>query len=373
MIRVCCFSLFLLLFGACQSPAPSPSGEAETSVPPRPNVAAPQLDRAEARRLAALPLACLDTEYPNKLNQVLGTAEDLRAPRDLHPAFYGCFDWHSAVHGHWSLVQLLLQFPDLEEAPLIEQKLRERLTAAHIQGEIAYFQSTHNKNFERTYGWAWLLKLAEALHQLETPLGQELTENLQPLTDLIVQKYLDFLPNLQYPIRVGTHTNTAFGLGFAYDYAEAVGHADLQAAIQQRALAFYQTDVGCPFDWEPGGYDFLSPCLEEADLMRRILSQADFKAWLGQFLPQLAAPNFWMEPAIVSDRADGHLVHLDGVNFCRAWCLYGIAKALPEYGHLVPLGHAQIQHSLPDIVDDHYEGGHWLASFALYALSELPE
>lgn len=370
------FVLLLLLLWACQSPAPPTIAEIQPSekvVVPQPMIAATRLDRVEARRLAALPLACLDTEYPNKLSQVLSGAEDLRSPSALHPTFYGRFDWHSAVHGHWSSVQLLHQFPDLEEATIIEQKLRERITPEHIQSEIIYFQTPHNKNFERTYGWAWLLKLAEALYTLKTPLGQELSQNLQPLTDLIVQNYLDFLPKLQYPIRVGTHTNTAFGLGFAYDYAQTVGHTKLKAAIEQRVLAFYAQDQACPIGWEPGGYDFLSPCLEEADMMRRVLSKEAFATWLDQFLPQLSNTNFWMKPAIVRDREDGHLVHLDGVNFCRAWCLYGIAQTLPEYGHLLPLAHAHVQQSLPNIVDDHYEGGHWLGSFALYALSQVPE
>lgn len=370
------FFLCLALYSvACSPEAPqtaAPTSQTTTTmpVPPIPNM--PTLDHAEANRLAALPLACLDTEYPNKLNQVLNNRKDLGTPSQLHPAFYGCFDWHSAVHGHWSLVRLLKEFPDLEEADRIREKLKARITSEHIAGEIAYFKTPHNGSFERTYGWAWLLKLAEELHTWDTPLGQELSKNLQPLTNLIVQNYLDFLPKLQYPIRVGTHTNTAFGLGFAYDYALTVGHRPLQEAIEQRARAFYTQDTACPLSWEPSGYDFLSPCLEEADIMRRILSKEAFATWLASFLPQLAHPNFSMEPAVVSDREDGHLVHLDGVNFCRAWCFFGIAQTLPEYQHLNKTAAQHLQYSLPDIVDDHYEGGHWLASFALYALSQAP-
>lgn len=371
------FLLFGILMGlvACQAPTESPT-EVTTPEPPTPQliaVPAPQLDLEEANRLAQLPLHCLDTEYPNKLGQVLNGGEDLLPPSQLHPAFYGCFDWHSAVHGHWSLVRLLKTFPNLAEASAIRRKLDARLTMDNILKEIAYFERANNKNFERTYGWAWLLKLAEELESWEDDQGKKWKANLQPLTDLIVQKYLEFLPKLLYPIRVGTHTNTAFGLSFAYDYAEATQQEALKTAIEEKAKAFYSQDQACPLSWEPGGYDFLSPCLEEADIMRRVLPATAFKQWIQAFLPQLLAPNFSLAPAEVSDRQDGHLVHLDGVNFSRAWCLYGLAATLEEGQHLVPIAHQHIQHSLSGITDGNYEGGHWLASFALYALAEVPE
>tara|TARA_Y100000815_G_scaffold275778_2_gene317434 strand:- start:29553 stop:30653 length:1101 start_codon:yes stop_codon:yes gene_type:complete len=329
----------------------------------------PDLHLEAANQLAALPLHCMNQEYPNKLGQVLGSTEDLQSPSTLHPTFYGCFDWHSAVHGHWSLVSLLKQFPDLEHSEEIKNKLLENISEANIQQEIAYFEGSNNKTFERTYGWAWLLKLAEELHTWDSPTARTLENNLQPLTDLIVQKYVEFLPKLNYPIRVGEHPNTAFGLSFAYDYGKTVGDSHLTSLIEQRAKDFYLQDKNCPISWEPGGFDFLSPCLEEAALMKRVLPSEAFKIWLKEFLPQLQNPNFTLNVGEVSDRTDGKLVHLDGVNFSRAWSLYTIAAGIPEYQHLEKLANKHIQYSLPSIVNDSYEGGHWLGSFAIYALN----
>ncbi len=365
-------ALFLILFGilvACNSTAPEvneaenlPTGTNATEQPML-------LDVKQAEELVTLPLSCIDTEYPNKLNQVIGDAGDLRAPMDLHPAFYGCFDWHSAVHGHWSLVRLLRTFPELKERDRIIQGLKNHLTPENIEGELAYFDDPLSQGFERMYGWAWLLKLAEELHRWEAPEAKELEANLQPLTDFIVSEVTGFLPNLRYPIRVGTHTNTAFALGMVYDYAEATNNQKLRQIVVERAKTYYFSDKNCPLTWEPSGYDFLSPCLEEADLMRRVLPSVEFEKWLSDFLPQLMKADFTLEPGIVSDRADGHLVHLDGLNYSRAWCLYGIAEALPQLTHLIPIANEHVQHSLPDLTDGNYEGGHWLASFALMALT----
>lgn len=329
---------------------------------------APLLTLHEANRLAALPLKCLQQEYPNKLNQTLADASELAGPRELHPAFYGCFDWHSSVHGHWMLIRLLKMFPDLEQAPLIRQKLAENISAENMAVEVDYFKRPHEKSWERTYGWAWLLKLAEELYTWDDPLARSLEANLQPLTNTIIQLYLDFLPKLNYPIRVGEHTNTAFGLAFAWDYAQTAGHNELKSLLESRARDYFMADAGCPLSWEPGGYDFFSPCFEEADLMRRILEPAEFSKWLGRFMPQLGSESFALEVARVSDRTDGKLVHLDGLNFSRARCLYGIAESLPEYGHLRKTALEHIRFSLPAIVDGSYEGEHWLASFALLAL-----
>ena len=323
----------------------------------------------DANRLSALPLHCMQVEYPNKLNQTIGSAKDLQTPAALHPAFYGCFDWHSSVHGHWSLVSLLKQFPDIKDRELIKTKLAENITSENIQQEIVYFEGEFNKSFERTYGWAWLLKLAEELHTWNDPLARQLEQNLQPLTEVIVNNYLEFLPKLNYPIRVGEHANTAFGLTFAYDYAQTVANDSLKNMIAERAKFFYLNDTNCPITWEPSGFDFLSPCLEEADIMRRVLPKEEFKTWLQHFLPQLQSTNFTLETGKVSDRTDGKLVHLDGVNFSRAWCLYGIANNLPEYAHLKEVANNHIKYSLPSIVDDNYEGTHWLGSFAIYALN----
>jgi hypothetical protein len=334
-------------------------------------VTIPTLDVIQANRLAQLPIDCIQTEYPNKLNQVIGSDEDLQSPQALHPAFYGCFDWHSAVHGHWSLVSLLKQFPELKNKDKSIAMLLENMSEENIKIEVDYFFGTHNSSYERTYGWAWLLKLAEELHTWNDPNARILESNLQPLTDLIVYKYLEFLPKLNYPIRVGEHPNTAFGLSFAYDYAKTLGDAELKLLIEQRARDFYYSDAGCPLSWEPSGFDFLSPCLEEAALMKRVLSSEDFKTWLNDFLPQLKDKNFVVETGKVSDRTDGKLVHLDGVNFSRAWSLNEIAKDLPEYSHLKNIANQHINYSLPSIVGDSYEGGHWLGSFAIYALNSV--
>ena len=329
----------------------------------------PQLDLAQANRLAELPLSCIQQEYPNTLGQTLSDSTSLGTPRQLHPAFYGCFDWHSSVHGHWMLVKLLKIFPDLDRSSEARAKLQANITSEHIQGELQYFKRPEEQSYERTYGWAWLLKLAEELHTWEDPLGQELGANLQPLTDLLVDRYLEFLPKLNYPIRVGEHSNTAFGLAFAWDYAATTGHRQLQALIEKRAVDFYQADQNCPFTWEPSGYDFLSPCLQEIDIMRRVLDRDTFRTWLDKFMPDLKDPAFQLAPGTVSDRSDGKLVHLDGVNFSRAWCLYGLSGAFPEFAHLREVAHDHITYSLPNIVDGGYEGEHWLASFALYALN----
>ncbi|WP_242204194.1 DUF2891 domain-containing protein [Aestuariivivens insulae] len=331
----------------------------------------PELNLEQANRLAELPLHCINTEYPNKLSQTIGSDTDLLPPRTLHPAFHGCFDWHSAVHGHWSLVSLLKQFPNIDNADAIKQRLLNNISKENIEAEVAYFHGKHNKSYERTYGWAWLLKLAETLHTWDDDTARVLESNLQPLTNLIVGKYIEFLPKLNYPLRVGTHTNTAFGLSFAYDYAETVNHEALKTAITERAKYFFLNDSNCPMGWEPSGTDFLSPCLEEAALMKRLLPKEEFNLWLNHFLPQLNNKNYTLEVGLVSDRTDGHLVHLDGVNFSRAWSLYKIAEGLPEYDHLKNIANHHINYSLPSIFGDGYEGGHWLGSFAIYALNAV--
>jgi hypothetical protein len=362
----------LLLLFSCnntqEKTIPKPIQPAEVK-----NIVIPTLNLEEANRLAQLPLHCMTTEYPNKLNQTIGDASDLKTPKELHPAFYGCFDWHSAVHGHWSLVSLLKQFPDLEAKSEIEGKLLQNISKENIAQELLYFEGEHNKSFERTYGWAWLLKLAEELHTWDNPLARELEANLQPLTDIIIGKYIEFLPKLNYPIRVGEHQNTAFGLSFAYDYALATDHSELKVAIETRAKDFYNDDQECPLGWEPSGFDFLSPCLEEAALMKRVLSLEDFKVWFNDFLPDLGDETFELSVGEVSDRTDGKLVHLDGVNFSRAWSLNYIAQDLPEYQHLKNIANQHINYSLPSVVGNSYEGGHWLGSFAIYALNSTKE
>ncbi|MBZ9630534.1 DUF2891 domain-containing protein [Salegentibacter sp. LM13S] len=330
-----------------------------------------EFTKEEANRLAELPLNCINTEYPNKLNQTLENKEALGEPSELHPAFYGCFDWHSSVHAHWSLVSLLKQFPDLAKAEAIKEKLKESLSAENIQGEVAYFNREQSDSFERTYGWAWLLKLAEEIETWNDPMATELKQNLDPLTNLIVDKYLKFLPKLNYPIRVGEHANTAFGLSFAYDYAVATENTELKELISKRAKDFYLKDDNCPITWEPGGFDFLSPCLEEVNIMRRVLPKNAFEMWLEDFLPQLKSEDYEMEVGEVSDRTDGKLVHLDGLNFSRAWVFYGLINQYPDkFSHLQGIADRHVAYSFPNLVGDSYEGGHWLGSFAIYALQE---
>lgn len=323
----------------------------------------------EANRLAKLPLKCMQKEFPNKPGETLAAAVDIGSPQNMHPTFYGCFDWHSSVHGHWMLVKLLKTFPGLKDRDLIRSKLAENISAENILAEVNYFKRTEENSFERTYGWAWLLKLAEELHTFDDPLARQLENNLRPLTDLVVQRHLEFLPKLNYPIRVGEHSNTAFGLAFAWDYANTTGNRELKQLIEKRAKDFFLRDTGCPLSWEPSGFDFLSPCLEEADIMRRVLAKKEFALWLKKFLPQLADKKFSLAPGEVSDRKDGKLVHLDGLNFSRAWCLYGIAAQLDGYRHLRKIADQHMHHSVANITAGSYEGEHWLASFAIYAFS----
>lgn len=362
-MRKLTFVLIALLFIACNKT------ETKEPVVKTKEIQLATLNLEQAQRLVSLPINCVNVEFPNRLGQTLGGTEDLQSPKELHPAFYGCFDWHSSVHGHWSLVSLLKQFPQLENASDIKKKLLDNISKDNIEKEVAYFHGKHNKSYERTYGWAWLLKLAEEIHTWDDETARELEKNLQPLTDLIVQKYIDFLPKLNYPIRVGEHPNTAFGLAFAWDYANTVGNQSLKEMIEKRAKDFYMNDANCPISWEPSGYDFLSPCLQEAAIMKRVLPTSEFKTWFGDFLPQLKDANYQLAVGEVSDRTDGKLVHLDGVNFSRAWALYDIVKDLPEYSHLKNVANEHINYSLPNVVGDSYEGGHWLGSFAIYALN----
>ncbi|MEJ6674610.1 MAG: DUF2891 domain-containing protein [Polaribacter sp.] len=329
----------------------------------------PTLNIEQANRLLQLPIHCVNTEYPNKLNQTIGGDEDLKSPKELHPTFYGCFDWHSSVHGHWSLVSLLKKFPNLKDASKTKEILLTSISKENIKKEVAYFNKKYNKSYERTYGWAWLLKLAEELHTWNDPIAKELEQNLQPLTDLMVQKYIEFLPRLKYPIRVGEHSNTAFGFAFAWDYAHTVGDKKILKIINNRAKDYFMNDKNCPISWEPSGFDFLSACLQEAAIMKRVLPKNEFKNWLSEFLPKLKDKDFKLVVGEVSDRTDGKLVHLDGVNFSRAWCLNKIANDLPEYNHLKNVANKHINYSLPNVVGDNYEGGHWLGSFAIYALN----
>lgn len=322
------------------------------------------LDLKEANRLLQLPLECIQTPLPYKPGLVVAQESDLAMPIDHHPAFYGCYDWHSAVHGHWSLVYLLKHFPAIDQRQEAFDQLNKHLTKANIAKEVAYFSlNSGTKNFERTYGWAWLLKLQEELYTWDDPQAKIWYEHLKPLERYISDAYCLYLPKLVYPIRTGTHSNTAFGLSLSYDYAVTVGNQRLKEAIEQAAKRFYTKDQGCPITWEPSGYDFLSPCLQEMDIMRKVLSDEAFETWSKAFLPTLEDNSLRLKPGRVLDRADGHLVHLDGLNFSRAWCLFPLKDNNLAYNTAIE----HVQYSLPKITDGDYAGQHWLGTFALYA------
>jgi Protein of unknown function (DUF2891) len=336
------------------------------------------LNEKQASHFAGLALKCVGREYPNKPEHVVNTSADVRSPKSLHPAFYGCYDWHSSVHGHWMLVRLLKTFPSLPQEKEIRSALSRNLTAANIEAEVAYMKQPNRQSFERTYGWAWLLKLAEEIHGWEDADGKVWATNLQPLADVIAKAYIRFLPKQTYPIRTGVHPNTAFGLAFAFDYAKAVDHAQLRELLNERSRKYFAADRNYPGGWEPGGEDFFSAALMEADLMRRVMKPAEFSTWFHRFLPTVSTGKLasLLEPAIVTDRSDPKLVHLDGLNLSRAWCMRSIAEALPrrDSARAVLLASAQkhANAALAHVASGDYAGEHWLASFAVFLLSTSP-
>src|SRR5262249_41020564 len=251
--------------------------------PGRAGEALPSLTREQASAFARLALKCVSQEFPNKPEHVMAGPDDVKVPRAVHPAFYGSYDWHSSVHGHWMLLRLLRRFPDLPGSGQIRAALAENLTAKNLQAEAAYFARPNSQSFERPYGGAWLLKLAEELHGWDDPDGREWSRTLKPLTDAVVARYLAYFPRQTYPVRSGVHPNTAFGLAFALDYARAVGHPKLRGLVEERSRSYFAKDQGSPAAWEPDGTDFFSPSLTEADLMRRVLPPAEFRAWFRRF------------------------------------------------------------------------------------------
>jgi hypothetical protein len=336
------------------------------------------LKKEQASAFARLALKGLSKEYPNKPEHVLSGPADVKAPLALHPAFYGSYDWHSSVHGHWMLVRLLRLFPDLNEAAEIRTVLGDHLTTEKLKVEADYFSRKESKQFERPYGWAWLLKLAQELNGWNDADGKTWAQNLRPLAEVVVGRYLEFFPKQTYPIRTGVHPNTAFGLSFAHDYARLTGDSRLIGLVEERARAYFNADADVPAAWEPGGADFFSPSLMEADLMRRVLSGAEFRAWFARFLPGAARgePHALFQPATVTDRTDPQLVHLDGLNLSRAWCMQSIAAALPaEDPARAALESSAARHAeaaLKHVASGDYAGEHWLASFAVYLLSTRP-
>ncbi|MEM1389467.1 MAG: DUF2891 domain-containing protein [Pseudomonadota bacterium] len=327
-------------------------------------------------RFAILALDCVHREFPNKISHVMNSPADVAVPRALTPAFYGCFDWHSSVHGHWLLTRILTTQPDSVLADEIRATLAKSFTEEKFAGELSYYQTPGRASFERPYGIAWYLQLVAELHESDDPQLQAWREILRPLEDAIVVKIRAWLPRLQYPVRLGTHNQTAFAFGLMIDYARAVEDTAFEADLIEKTLAFHKDDTNCPLSYEPSGEDFLSPCLMEADLMRRILSRDDFGVWLSEFLPQIptSETSDWLEPGIVLDASDGKLVHLDGVNLSRAWALEGIASALSEGDPRIPalLASAALHKEvgIAAVSDENYSGSHWLASFATYLTTQ---
>ena len=360
-----------ILLPSCGGDGQTPPGEGTGAEA----MAFPRLDTGDASVFAGLALKGIRQEFPNKLDHVMNDVGEVRTPSSLHPVFYGSFDWHSSVHGHWMLIRLLKLFPDLPEAAQIRSVLDDHFTPEKVLAEVDYLNQPNRASFERTYGWAWLLKLAEELLTWDDPDGRRWSANLQPLAYAISARYLDFLPRQTYPIRRGVHPNTAFGIAFALDYAREVGHAVLEELLLERAHAYFGEDEDFPAAWEPDGDDFFSRSLIEADLMRRVLEPSAFEDWFRRFLPALrrGEPRSLLEPADVSDRTDPKIVHLDGLNLSRAWCMKGIAVALPEGDPLrAVLMDSATRHAeatLPHIASGNYEGEHWLASFAVFMLS----
>ncbi|HST12503.1 MAG TPA: DUF2891 domain-containing protein [Terriglobales bacterium] len=337
--------------------------------------ASDQFDIKTAQRFATLALACVHKEYPNKLSHSLTSDADVAPPRKLTPAFYGCYDWHSSVHGHWLLARLVRTFPNADFAPSARDALRQSLTAENIATEAAYLRAEGRASFERPYGLGWLLQLGAELKEWNDSQAQEMAAMLQPLEDAALEHLNAWLPKLANPVRIGEHDQTAFALGLMLDYARTRGDRKFATLVESKARQFFFNDKDCPLNYEPSGEDFLSPCLGEADLMRRVLPTQDFGAWLKTFLPQIstASGKPWLEPVVSPDPSDPKLAHLDGLNLSRAWMLEGIAAGLPKGDKRLPAitsaADAHRRAGLAAVTGEHYEGGHWLGSFAVYLVT----
>jgi hypothetical protein len=346
------------------------------------SVFAAEFDVKAAERFANLALACVHKEYPNKIAHVLNSDTDVAPPRKLTPAFYGCYDWHSSVHGHWLLVRLLRTFPDASFAKPAREALRKSLTAENLKKEAAYIRGENRASFERPYGLAWLLQLCAELREWDDPLAHELSANLKPLEEAAVDRLKTWLPKLSHPVRIGEHDQTAFALGLMLDYARGKNNETFARLVTESAKKFFLADKNCPLDYEPSGEDFLSPCLGEADVMRRVLSEKEFASWLKEFLPQIPATpaqseaptRDWIPVTVSPDPSDPKLAHLDGLNLSRAWMLEGIISALPADDprrfHLSMVTDAHRRAGLAAVTGEHYEGGHWLGSFAVYLTTQ---
>jgi hypothetical protein len=331
-----------------------------------------RLDAATAERFANLALACVHKEYPNKIAHTLNGDADVKPPRVLTPAFYGCYDWHSAVHGHWLLARLARRFPDAPFAAKARAALEQSLTPANLAVEAKYMEGEGRATFERPYGLAWLLQLSAELHEWDDPQARRWATALDPLVKASLSRLRTWLPKLSYAIRTGEHNQTAFSLGLLIDWARGANDVEARGLFERRARELYLKDRSCPLEYEPSGEDFLSPCLAEADLMRRIMPPEHYATWLSSFLPQVGSDG-WITPAVSTDPSDGKLAHLDGLNLSRAWMLEGIAAGLPENDSRLPslraAATAHRESGLDAVTGKHYEGGHWLGSFATYLVT----
>jgi len=333
------------------------------------------LDDNAAERFAGLALTCIHKEYPNKLSHSLTSDADVAPPRKLTPAFYGCFDWHSAVHGHWLLVRLVRSFPHGNFVPSARDALRQSLAKENMAQEAVYLRAEGRASFERPYGLSWLLQLAAELREWDDPEAKELAADLQPLEQAAIERLSNWLPKLSNPVRIGEHDQTAFAMGLMLDYARETRNERFGDLLIEKARKFYIKDVNCPLTYEPSGEDFLSPCLGEADLMRRVLSREEFSRWLGAFLPQISisGTSDWLQPVVSPDPSDPKLAHLDGLNLSRAWMLEGIASALERndrrLARVEAAARAHRRAGIAAVTGEHYEGGHWLGSFAVYLVT----
>ncbi len=347
------------------------------AAPPHPAIGDTMTEKQVAA-FAKLALSGIDREFPNKPSNVMTTRDSVRSPKELHPVFFGHFDWHSSVHGHWMLIRLLKTYPHSPTAPTIAQRLDARLSKEGLLAEAAYFDDKENRSFERMYGWAWALRLATELHAWDHAMGKKWAASYKPLEDRIVQLAKAYLPKLDWPIRCGFHPESAFALSQFLDYARTVGDHEFETLILAKSRTFYQNDQNYPAAYEPSGNDFFSAGLNEADLMRRVLDPKIYGIWLDQFFPGLASGKCGnlLVPVNVSDVTDGHLVHLAGLNLTRAWTMNGIAKALiddqdPRRSVLQGAAAKHAEAGLSYVFTGHYEGEHWLASFAIYLLAEV--
>jgi hypothetical protein len=332
-------------------------------------------DAGYQQRFAQLAMDCIHKEYPNKIAHHVTGPGEMGEPHRLYPAFYGCFDWHSSVHGHWLLVRLLhLDAPGIDRAAIIEA-LNQSFTVRKLRGEAAYMAGEDRNSFERPYGRAWFLQLMAELREWGSPEAKRWLGILKPLEEVIIRQTSKWLPNLNYAIRSGTHNQTAFSFGLMLDFARGAGHTAFEELLVEKIRQFYLDDVACPLSYEPSGEDFLSPCLMEADLVRRVLPAPEFARWLTAFLPQIPTNGRgdWLEVGVVLDATDGKLVHLDGVNLSRAWALENIAASLPAGDKRIPALEASAtlhaDAGLAAVTGAHYAGGHWLASFATYLVT----